>query len=49
MYLADFDDQRKIRHVGSHLECFVGGNWLLGNYPTNALVWTESCTQGVEC
>ncbi|KAF8714433.1 hypothetical protein AX14_012695 [Amanita brunnescens Koide BX004] len=35
VYLADFDDQRKIRHVGSHLECFVGGNWLLGGRMLN--------------
>ncbi|KAF8889714.1 glycoside hydrolase family 47 protein, partial [Infundibulicybe gibba] len=30
VYLADFDDSRSIRHVGSHLACFHGGNWLLG-------------------
>lgn len=30
LYLADFDENRKIRHVGSHLECFHAGNWLLG-------------------
>ncbi|KAF4583366.1 alpha-1,2-Mannosidase [Pleurotus pulmonarius] len=29
-YLADFDDNRQIRHVGSHLACFHGGNWILG-------------------
>ncbi|KAJ7652125.1 glycoside hydrolase family 47 protein [Mycena polygramma] len=29
-YLADFDDQGLIRHVGSHLACFYAGNWLLG-------------------
>ncbi|KAJ7163478.1 glycoside hydrolase family 47 protein [Mycena crocata] len=29
-YLADFDDQGLIRHVGSHLACFYPGNWLLG-------------------
>ncbi|KAF7360386.1 alpha-1,2-Mannosidase [Mycena venus] len=29
-YLADFDDDRQIRHVGSHLACFYAGNWLLG-------------------
>jgi hypothetical protein len=32
VYLADFDDNRRIRHVGSHLACFHAGNWLLGNY-----------------
>ncbi|KAJ6588848.1 glycoside hydrolase family 47 protein [Mycena capillaripes] len=30
LYLADFDDDRQIRHVGSHLACFHAGNWLLG-------------------
>jgi mannosyl-oligosaccharide alpha-1,2-mannosidase len=30
VYLADFDDTRKIRHVSSHLACFHGGNWLFG-------------------
>ena len=30
VYLADFDDNRQIRHIGSHLACFHGGNWLLG-------------------
>ncbi|KAG7448703.1 glycoside hydrolase family 47 protein [Guyanagaster necrorhizus] len=29
-YLADFDSSGTIRHVGSHLACFYGGNWLLG-------------------
>ncbi|KAJ7818267.1 seven-hairpin glycosidase [Mycena leptocephala] len=29
-YLADFDDQGLIRHLGSHLACFYAGNWLLG-------------------
>jgi mannosyl-oligosaccharide alpha-1,2-mannosidase len=29
-YLADFEDDRKIRHIGSHLACFHGGNWILG-------------------
>jgi len=29
-YLADFDDNRRIRHVSSHLACFHGGNWLFG-------------------
>lgn len=31
-YLADYDDSKQIRHVGSHLACFSGGNWLLGDY-----------------
>ncbi|KAF8631332.1 hypothetical protein AX15_002451 [Amanita polypyramis BW_CC] len=30
VYLADYDDSRKIRHVGSHLGCFAAGNWILG-------------------
>lgn len=30
VYLADYDDQKRIRHVGSHLECYLAGNWLLG-------------------
>ncbi|KAF5371668.1 hypothetical protein D9758_003530 [Tetrapyrgos nigripes] len=30
VYLADYDSQRRIRHVGSHLECFHGGNWIMG-------------------
>ena len=29
-YLADYDDEKRIRHVGSHLECYFAGNWLLG-------------------
>ena len=29
LYLADFDGE-DIRHVGSHLACFYGGNWILG-------------------
>ncbi|KAF9494946.1 glycoside hydrolase family 47 protein [Pleurotus eryngii] len=29
-YLADFDNNKQIRHVGSHLACFHGGNWILG-------------------
>ncbi|KAI0296399.1 glycoside hydrolase family 47 protein [Russula brevipes] len=35
VYLADFDDNRRIRHVGSHLACFYAGNWLLGGRLTN--------------
>lgn len=29
-YLADMGDDRRIRHIGSHLACFYGGNWILG-------------------
>ncbi|KAI0319250.1 glycoside hydrolase family 47 protein [Amylostereum chailletii] len=50
LYLADFDDDRKIRHIGSHLACFYGGNWLLGGKLTNndtivniALELNEAC------
>lgn len=32
LYLADFDSSRLIRHVGSHLACFYGGNWLMGEF-----------------
>ena len=32
VYLADYDSQGHIRHVGSHLACFCAGNWLLGNF-----------------
>ncbi|KAI5118171.1 hypothetical protein M0805_005793 [Coniferiporia weirii] len=30
VYLADLDDDGDIRHIGSHLACYYGGNWLLG-------------------
>ncbi|KAG5644716.1 hypothetical protein DXG03_007939 [Asterophora parasitica] len=30
VYLADYDSSKKILHVGSHLACFYGGNWLFG-------------------
>ncbi|KAL0959971.1 hypothetical protein HGRIS_011633 [Hohenbuehelia grisea] len=30
LYLADFDSQRRIRHISSHLACFHGGNWIFG-------------------
>ncbi|KAF7363178.1 alpha-1,2-Mannosidase [Mycena venus] len=30
MYLADYDAEQLIRHVGSHLACYYAGNWLLG-------------------
>ncbi|KAA1472069.1 seven-hairpin glycosidase [Dentipellis sp. KUC8613] len=35
LYLADFDESRTIRHVGSHLACFYAGNWLMGGRLTN--------------
>lgn len=31
LYLADYDGSQ-VRHVGSHLACFYGGNWILGEY-----------------
>ncbi|KAJ7927543.1 glycoside hydrolase family 47 protein [Mycena leptocephala] len=50
LYLADFDDNRQIRHVGSHLACFHAGNWLLGGKLLNnqtiiniALQLNEAC------
>ena len=30
LYLADRDDNGNIRHIGSHLACFMAGNWLFG-------------------
>ncbi|KAG6377416.1 glycoside hydrolase family 47 protein [Boletus reticuloceps] len=33
-YLADYDGHN-ILHVGSHLACFYGGNWILGGKLTN--------------
>ncbi|THV01974.1 seven-hairpin glycosidase [Dendrothele bispora CBS 962.96] len=35
LYLADYDSSRRIRHVGSHLACFYGGNWIMGGKLTN--------------
>ncbi|KIJ11859.1 glycoside hydrolase family 47 protein [Paxillus involutus ATCC 200175] len=35
VYLADYDDDKLIRHVGSHLACFYGGNWILGGKLAN--------------
>jgi len=35
LYLADYDDDKNIRHVGSHLACFYGGNWILGGKLAN--------------
>ncbi|KAF8591294.1 glycoside hydrolase family 47 protein [Ramaria rubella] len=29
-YLADMEDDWQICHIGSHLACFHGGNWILG-------------------
>ena len=30
LYLADQDDNGNIINVGSHLACFMAGNWILG-------------------
>ncbi|KAJ7512675.1 glycoside hydrolase family 47 protein [Mycena galericulata] len=50
LYLADYDDFGLIRHVGSHLACFLAGNWLLGGKLLNnqtiiniALELNEGC------
>ncbi|KAH8113846.1 seven-hairpin glycosidase [Phellopilus nigrolimitatus] len=50
LYLADLDDDGLIRHIGSHLACFHGGNWLLGGRLLNndtivsiALDLVEAC------
>ncbi|KAH6877379.1 glycoside hydrolase [Coprinopsis sp. MPI-PUGE-AT-0042] len=34
-YLADYDSNKKIRHVSSHLACFHAGNWIYGGKLTN--------------
>ncbi|KAF9485016.1 seven-hairpin glycosidase [Pholiota conissans] len=34
-YLADYDSHGRIRHIGSHLACFYGGNWILGGKMLN--------------
>ncbi|TFK73472.1 glycoside hydrolase family 47 protein [Pluteus cervinus] len=30
LYLGDINDSGEFLHVGSHLACFYGGNWILG-------------------
>ncbi|KAH7910255.1 glycoside hydrolase family 47 protein [Hygrophoropsis aurantiaca] len=35
LYLADYDGNKMISHVGSHLACFYGGNWILGGKMAN--------------
>lgn len=30
VYLADYDNHKKIRHISSHLACFHAGNWIFG-------------------
>ncbi|THH11407.1 hypothetical protein EW146_g8052 [Bondarzewia mesenterica] len=47
---SDFDDNRQIRFVGSHLACFYAGNWLMGGKLTNnativniALTLNDAC------
>ena len=34
-YLADLDDSGTIRHIGSHLACFMAGNWIMGGKMMN--------------
>ncbi|TBU25617.1 glycoside hydrolase family 47 protein [Dichomitus squalens] len=34
-YLADLDDSGTIRHIGSHLACFMAGNWIMGGQLLN--------------
>lgn len=50
IYLADIDSQGRVVHVGSHLACFYGGNWIMGGHLTNnqtiidiALKLVDSC------
>jgi mannosyl-oligosaccharide alpha-1,2-mannosidase len=47
--MADWDGT-EIVHVGSHLECFMGGNWILGGALLNnqtildyGLLLADSC------
>ncbi|KAH8829332.1 glycoside hydrolase family 47 protein [Flagelloscypha sp. PMI_526] len=35
LYAADMDSQKRIRHVGSHLACFYGGNFIMGGKMLN--------------
>ncbi len=49
-YLADLDDSGTIRHIGSHLACFMAGNWIMGGRLLNnqtivdiALELNEGC------
>ncbi|KAF8348776.1 glycoside hydrolase family 47 protein [Amanita rubescens] len=35
VYIADLDDKKDIVYIGSHLECFAGGNWILGGKMLN--------------
>ncbi|KAF5311118.1 hypothetical protein D9619_007980 [Psilocybe cf. subviscida] len=48
LYLADFDDSRTIRHIGSHLACFYGGNWLLGGKLLNNQTIVNTALQLVD-
>ncbi|KAF7763520.1 CAZyme family GH47 [Agaricus bisporus var. burnettii] len=49
-YLADYNSNKQIVHISSHLACFHGGNWLLGGQLLNnqtivdvALKLVDSC------
>ncbi|KAH7099775.1 seven-hairpin glycosidase [Auriculariales sp. MPI-PUGE-AT-0066] len=35
LMLGDMDEDLKLRHIGSHLACFHGGNWILGGQMLN--------------
>ncbi|EPQ52411.1 hypothetical protein GLOTRDRAFT_107755 [Gloeophyllum trabeum ATCC 11539] len=40
-YVADRDDNGNIVHVGSHLECFHAGNWMLGGKLLNNQTYVD--------
>ncbi|EJD51241.1 seven-hairpin glycosidase [Auricularia subglabra TFB-10046 SS5] len=51
LIMADMDEQKRIRHVNSHLACFVGGNFIMGGRLLNnntifktGLELTDGCT-----
>lgn len=49
-YLADYDSQKRIVHISSHLACFHGGNWLLGMYTHLLVIFSLIfIVQVVEC
>jgi len=50
VYIADMDDHKDIVYIGSHLECFAGGNWILGSYFARMQkVWAKAFTQVARC
>ncbi|KZT25742.1 glycoside hydrolase family 47 protein [Neolentinus lepideus HHB14362 ss-1] len=40
-YVADRDDNGNIVHIGSHLECFHAGNWMLGGKLLNNQTYVD--------